>query len=223
MRVKIMQAPEVSADFYDYLYVGSQMVFCIGDVPGNNVKASLMMAVTRSAFHTAVSMNSKSQDISPAVIVTAMNKALNSISHNEMFATLFVGVLHIEDGRMTYCCAGNPAPVVIDSSASTSLLNVIPNIPVGVIADFAFEEQQFTLQEGSTLFLYNDGLYETINNKKEAYGRKRMLTRLESLLRTGCGTEKLLAKMSETLENYRGSEPQTDDVTMMVIKMTPAK
>lgn len=223
MQVKIMQAPEVSADFYDYLYVGSQMVFCIGDVPGNNVKASLMMAVTRSAFHTAVSMNSKSQDISPAVIVTTMNKALNSISHNEMFATLFVGVLHIEDGRMTYCCAGNPAPVVIDSSASTSLLNVIPNIPVGVIADFAFEEQQFTLQEGSTLFLYNDGLYETINNKKEAYGRKRMLTRLESLIRTGCGTEKLLAKMAETLENYRGSEPQTDDVTMMVIKMTPAK
>lgn len=47
-----------------------------------------------------------------------------------------------------------------------------------------------------------------------------IVTRLESLIRTGCGTEKLLAKMAETIENYRGSEPQTDDVTMMVIKMT---
>lgn len=220
MQVKIMQAPDVSADFYDYLYVGSQLVFCIGDVPGSNVKASLMMAVTRSAFHTVVSMKGDSQELSPAVIVTAMNKALSSISYNEMFATLFVGVLHVEDGRMTCCCAGNPTPVVIDSSANASLLDMIPNIPVGVVDDFPFEEQQFTLQEGSMLFLYNDGLYETMNNKKEAYGQKRMLTRLESLIRTGCGTEKLLAKMAETIENYRGSEPQTDDVTMMVIKMT---
>lgn len=88
-----------------------------------------------------------------------------------------------------------------------------------LFAPFAYPEAGGS-QPVTKLFLYNDGLYETMNNKKEAYGQMRMLTRLESLIRTGCGTEKLLAKMAETIENYRGSEPQTDDVTMMVIKMT---
>jgi len=88
-----------------------------------------------------------------------------------------------------------------------------------LFAPFAYPEAGGS-QPVTKLFLYNDGLYETMNNKKEAYGQKRMLTRLESLIRTGCGTEKLLAKMAETIESYRGSEPQTDDVTMMVIKMT---
>ena len=33
VKVKLLSANDISADFYDYLYVGHSMVFCLGDVP----------------------------------------------------------------------------------------------------------------------------------------------------------------------------------------------
>ena len=219
MQTKILQAPDVSADFYDYLYVGQSVVFCIGDVPGSNVKASLMMSVTRSAFRTAVSVNSHTLELSPAAIMSAMNKALCSINHNEMFTTLFLGVLNLDNARLTYCCAGNPAPVVMSPSTGAKLLETLPNIPIGIMEEYEFEEQKITLIDDFTLFLYNDGLYELENIHHEMFGQKRMMTRLDKSALAGDNPEKILSKMQEALESHRGSAHQADDVTMLALKI----
>lgn len=219
MQTKILQAPDVSADFYDYLYVGQSVVFCIGDVPGSNVKASLMMSVTRSAFRTAVSVNSHTLELSPAAIMSAMNKALCSINHNEMFTTLFLGVLNLDNARLTYCCAGNPAPVVMSPSTGAKLLETLPNIPIGIMEEYEFEEQKITLIDDFTLFLYNDGLYELENIHHEMFGQKRMMTRLDKSALAGDNPEKILSKMQEALESHRGSAHQADDITMLALKI----
>lgn len=219
MQTKILQAPDVSADFYDFLYVGQSMVFCIGDVPGSNVKASLMMSITRSAFRTAVSANSHKPELSPAVIVGAMNNALCSINHNEMFTTLFLGVLNLENARLTYCCAGNPAPVIMSPASGAKLLEAVPNIPIGIMDDFEFEEQKITLIDDFILFLYNDGLYELENSHHEMFGQKRMMTRLDKSALAGDDPQKVLSKMQEALESHRGAAQQTDDITMIALKI----
>jgi serine phosphatase RsbU (regulator of sigma subunit) len=219
IKAKILAAPDVSADFYDYLYVGQTVVFCIGDVPGSNVKASLMMSITRSAFRTAVSMNSHVQEPSPAAIVSAMNKALCSINHNEMFTTLFLGVLNLETTSLTYCCAGNPAPVMMDPVTGATQLDTLPNIPLGIMNDFEFQEQKIILIDEFTLFLFNDGIYELENKYHEMFGQKRMMTRLENSVHAGDNPEKILSKMQEALESFRGSATQTDDVTMIALRI----
>jgi serine phosphatase RsbU (regulator of sigma subunit) len=219
MQMKVLPAPDISADFYDYLYVGSSVVLCIGDVPGSNVKASLMMSITRSAFRTAVSCNSHVADPSPSAIMGAMNKALCSINHNQMFTTLFLGVLNLDNARFTYCCAGNPAPVVMNPATGAKLLDTLPNIPIGIMDDYEFEEQKITLIDDFTLFLYNDGLYELENSFHEMFGQKRMLTRLDNSARAGDTPEKILSKMQEALESHRGSATQTDDITMLALKI----
>ena len=223
LQVEVLTTPDVGADFYDYIYSGDCIVFCIGDVPGSNVKASLTMSVTRSAFRTAASIHcgtcQKGQDPSPATIMTAMNHALCSINHNEMFVTLFIGVLNLNTAQFHYCCAGNPAPVVLNQSTGAYLLDTIPNVPVGVVDDFDYEEQKITLINDFTLFLYNDGLYETENNYHQAYGQKRMQARLESFARMGDTPEKIISKMKDILENYRDGAQQEDDVTMLAMRI----
>ena len=219
MQTKILQAPDVSADFYDYLYVGQLVVFCIGDVPGSNVKASLMMSITRSAFRTAVSANSHELELSPATIMGAMNKALCSINHNQMFTTIFLGVLNLENARLTYCCAGNPAPVILNPASGAKLLDTLPNIPIGIMDDFEFEEQKITLIDDFILFLYNDGLYELENSHHDMFGQKRMMTRLDKSALAGDDPQKVLSKMQEALESHRGTAQQTDDITMIALKI----
>ena len=182
----LVSAPDVSADFYDYFFVGQKIVFCIGDVPGSNVKAALMMSVIRSIFRTSATLNSEHNlSPSPAAIISSMNNSLCTINHNEMFSTLFVGVLDLNNAILTYCNAGNPAPVVISPSTGAKLMDVEPNIPVGIMENYEYIEQHITLIEDFTLFLYNDGLYETENIHHEPYGQKRMLTRLQ-LIQKNC-------------------------------------
>ena len=216
----LASAPDVSADFYDYFFVGQKIVFCIGDVPGSNVKAALMMSVIRSIFRTSATLNSEHNlSPSPAAIISSMNNSLCTINHNEMFSTLFVGVLDLNTALLTYCNAGNPAPVVISPSTGAKLLEVEPNIPVGIMEDYEYIEQRITLIEDFTLFLYNDGLYETVNIHNEPYGQKRMLTRLEACSRHNADPKKLLSTMLEAVESHRGSAPQTDDLLMLTMRM----
>ena len=216
----LISAPDVSADFYDYFYAGQNIIFCIGDVPGSNVMASLMMSITRSVFRTAATVQCHGDhDPSPAAIVAAMNHSMCAINHNQMFATLFVGVLNLNTAKFTYCNAGNPAPVILSPSTGANLLEAEPNIPIGVMDDFDYQEQNITLIDDFTLFLYNDGVYETENPYHEAYGQKRMLTRLDNSARMNDEPKKVLAKMSEVLETHRGKAPQNDDIMMLALKI----
>ena len=216
----LVSAPDVSADFYDYFFVGQKIVFCIGDVPGSNVKAALMMSVIRSIFRTSATLNSEHNlSPSPAAIISSMNNSLCTINHNEMFSTLFVGVLDLNNAILTYCNAGNPAPVVISPSTGAKLMDVEPNIPVGIMENYEYIEQHITLIEDFTLFLYNDGLYETENIHHEPYGQKRMLTRLQAYSRHTTDPKKLLSTMQEAVESHRGSALQTDDLLMLTIRM----
>ena len=216
----LVSAPDVSADFYDYFFVGQKIVFCIGDVPGSNVKAALMMSIIRSIFRTSATLNcQQSQSPSPTAIISSMNNSLCTINHNEMFSTLFVGVLDLNNAILTYCNAGNPAPVVISPSTGAKLMDVEPNIPVGIMEDYEYIEQHITLIEDFTLFLYNDGLYETENIHHEPYGQKRMLTRLQAYSRHTTDPKKLLSTMQEAVESHRGSAAQRDDLLMLTIRM----
>ena len=216
----LVSAPDVSADFYDYFFVGQKIVFCIGDVPGSNVKAALMMSVIRSIFRTSATLNSEHNlSPSPAAIISSMNNSLCTINHNEMFSTLFVGVLDLNNAILTYCNAGNPAPVVISPSTGAKLMDVEPNIPVGIMENYEYIEQHITLIEDFTLFLYNDGLYETENIHHEPYGQKRMLTRLQAYSRHTTDPKKLLSTMQEAVESHRGSAAQRDDLLMLTIRM----
>ena len=215
----LVSAPDVSADFYDYFYAGKKLIFCIGDVPGSNVKAALMMSVTGSAFRTAATMECKlTNDISPAAIVKSMNQAICTINHNQMFSTLLVGVLDLDTAQLTCCNAGNPAPVMLSPAIGAKLLDVEPNIPIGIADDYDYSEQKITLDNNFTLFLYNDGVYETENALHEPFGQKRMLTRLQKFGLAQESPKNVLTKMQEVIDSHRGNAAQTDDVLMLALR-----
>ena len=216
----LVSAPDVSADFYDYFYIGSKVIFCIGDVPGSNVKAALMMSIIRSIFRTSANLNSVNGEApSPATVIRSMNDSLCTVNHNEMFATLFVGVLDLNNAILTYSNAGNPAPVVVSPSTGAKLIDIDPNIPVGIMEDYEYTEQRITLIEDFTLFIYNDGLYETENIHHEPYGQKRMLTRLEYSAHHNETPKKMLSNMQAAVESHRGTAPQIDDILMLTLRI----
>ena len=212
----LVPAREVGGDLYDYFIRDGKLFFCIGDVSGKGVPSAMVMSVVHSLFRMA-----SAHENNPAHIMQIVNETLCEGNESNMFVTLFMGILELSTGRLCYCNAGHDAPVVLNEAqtAKNELLDVKPNLPLGLYDDFAYEMQESTLVGGSMLFLYTDGLTEAKNNQRKLFGMDRVMTMLQ-----GTGNllpEQLLTKMAQAVHNFVEEAPQSDDLTMLAIKFTP--
>ena len=208
----VVPAKEVGGDLYDFYDRDGKLFFCIGDVSGKGVPAALVMSVTRSLFRS-VSAHEKS----PQRIVTVMNESLADMNENDMFVTCFLGVLDLETGHFRYCNAGHNAPVRFGSGVAT-FLDVIPNLPLGVLPGMKYQEQETDLTSGEGLFLYTDGLTEAEDVDHRLFGEARLL---EDVLRFGGAKANDFVKSmaAEVKAHTRGSNP-SDDLTMLAVRFT---
>ena len=207
----VIPAKEVGGDLFDFYIRENKLFFCIGDVSGKGVPAALVMAMTRSLFRSFSSYLD-----SPAQIVNQMNESLTDESNEQnMFVTLFLGTLDLSTGALRYCNAGHDAPVLLGDGNAP--LPVHPNLPLGVLAGFAYTEQEGTLRPGDTLFLYTDGLTEAENSAHELFGQERVLQSVGQWDRSMTAEQEASA-MLEAVNSFVGGAQQSDDLTMFAIR-----
>ena len=212
MAGEIVPAKEVGGDLYDFFTRENKLYFCIGDVSGKGVPASLVMAVTRSLFRSV-----SSRETSPRRIVAQMNDSMSETNENNMFVTFFVGVLDLCNGHLRYCNAGHNAPVLM-SSGKAALLDTIPNLPLGVLRGYSYKEQETSLLTNDGLFLYTDGLTEAENSNHELFGNGRMLQVVSEHCEDKAETQ--LKSMVTSVKEHTGDCDASDDLTMMIVRFT---
>lgn len=207
-------AKEVGGDLYDFFIKDGYLYFCIGDVSGKGIPASMFMTVTRSLFRTIAPYTNSSSKV-----LWYMNRTMSNINETNMFVTFFVGILNLKSGMLNYSNAGHNGPVMIDGSG-VRLLDVIPNLSLGVFPDFNYEEQTVRLSEGTLMFLYTDGLNEAMNINHEEYGEERMMKILRELWQTGHALtpEILLEGVTADVKKFVDNAEQSDDLTMLAFK-----
>ena len=206
-------AKAVGGDLYDFFIRDDKMFFCIGDVSGKGVPASLVMAVSRTLFR-----NIASHTAEPSHIVETMNEAISDSNDNNMFVTLFVGVLDLQTGHLRYCNAAHNAPYIINEEFAGAI-PVNPNLPVGVMADWNFTEQETEMTSSSMIFLYTDGLTEAENAQHELFGEERVTDVIASFKGS---PQELIKTMTDAVHQFVGDTEQSDDLTMLAIKYTPS-
>ena len=205
-------AKGVGGDLFDFHIRDEKLFFCIGDVSGKGVPASLYMAVTRSLFRNVSTYASQ-----PADIVTALNNAQVEGNDTNMFVTLFVGALDLQTGLLTYCNAGHDAPLLVGRDVGE--LPCEPNLPIGVIADFQFKNQEIRLDPGTTIFLFTDGLNEAENAEHAQFGDVRIWKTAQKMLAEQRHQPKeLIGEMTDKVHQFVGDAEQSDDLTMLAIQ-----
>ena len=205
-------AKEVGGDLFDFYFRDDKLFFCIGDVSGKGVPASLYMAVTRSTFRTVSAHESM-----PDHIVMTMNQTITDMNKTLMFVTLFVGVLDLPTGRLRFCNAGHDAPLLIGSGVGE--LTCDSNIPVGIMPTWDYSLQEAQLSTGTTIFLFTDGLTEAMNadNVEFQMGRVKEVAS-HALSHQQHEPRQLIAQMTEAVHQFVGDAEQSDDLTMMAIQ-----
>ena len=205
-------AKEVGGDLFDFFIRDEKLFFCIGDVSGKGVPASLVMAVTRSLFRSVSAHESM-----PDRIIMSMNESMADMNETNMFVTLFVGVLDLPTGHMHYCNAGHDAPLLIGDGVGT--LPVEPNIPVAVMSGWQFVAQEVQIFTGTTIFLFTDGLTEAENMEHQQFSMDRVKEVARQVLAAQEQVPRqIIQRMSDAVHQFVGNAEQSDDLTMLAIQ-----
>lgn len=210
---RLIPAKAVGGDLYNAFIRDGKLFFCIGDVSGKGIPSALIMAITQTVFR-----NVASRESNPAHIMKQLNEMACRNNKANIFVTLFIGVLDLPTGHLRYCNAGHEKPILVDQQI---LLEAKPNLPIGLFEDTNYEMQTTTLQPGSTLFLYTDGLTEARNAKGKFLGRDKAIQ-----LVSECGStdpKQLLEAIISEVKQFSENTEQSDDLTLLALRYTPSQ
>ena len=211
MYASMTPAKEVGGDLYNYLQLGDKLYFCVGDVSGKGVPASLFMAQATRLFLTLAK-----QAMPPAEICTRMNDALSGDDNeSNMFVTFWLGLVDLTTGHLSFCNAGHNPPVIGCGGDDVTFLEMKPNVPIGIMPGMEFEGEEMDTIKGRPFFIYTDGLNEAENKEKEEFSDERLLEILRNTHFTSA--QQLVEKLSAEVEAHRNGAEPSDDLTMMCL------
>lgn len=206
-------ARDVGGDFYDLFQIDNDRFgFVIADVSGKGIPAALFMAVSRTLLR-ATGMSG----VTSTECVRNVNKMLCKESLEAMFVTGIYGIYDCRTGFVDYTNAGHTPPYLMKETGEVRIVDVATNLVMGVADNFTYKNGEIRLEPGDALVLYTDGVTEAFDTQGEQFGRER----LEGVLRElSCAKDalSLLKGITGRVSDFAKTRPQSDDITLMVIK-----
>ena len=206
-------AKEVGGDFYDFFLIDEEHVaLVVADVAGKGVPAALFMMMTKIMINTYAMMG-----ISPKEILERVNNSICQNNKNDMFVTVWLGILTYSTGQVVASNAGHECPAIKRAGGMYEIMQDPHNLVIGALEGMPYGEYEFTLGKGDALFVYSDGVPDAINLKEEQFQRERML----DVLNKNCDAapEMLIKNMKTEIDAFVGEAEQFDDITMLAIQM----
>ena len=204
-------AKEVGGDFYDFFLVDDDhLCVFIADVSGKGVPAALFMMASM-----IILANNAMLGKTPAQILQDTNSAICANNREEMFVTVWLGILEISTGKLTAANAGHEFPVIKKPDGSFELLKDKHGFVIGGMETAKYKEYEVLLEPGSKLFLYTDGVPEATSEDKELFGTDRMLTALNA--DPDVSPEQILKNVRRAVDDFVQDAEQFDDLTMVCL------
>ena len=202
----------VGGDFYDYFPVDKHgLGLVIADASGKGLPAAMMISQIQAMIKSEVNNGNCIQKV-----VENVNNHLADSSPSERFATLFYGVFNKKTGEFQYANAGHNYPVLVRKDGTRELLKT-GGLPLGFIRGVTYKTGTETLSPGDTIFLYTDGVTETMNHMDEEYGEDRLLN---VITRTRhYEVNEIISSVINDLNSFHREEPLQDDRTILTLRV----
>ncbi len=201
-------AKEVGGDLYDFFVQDERLYFCVGDVSGKGIPASLFMAVTRNLFRIVAQ-----QGRSPEEIATQINLILSHDNEQNMFVTMFIGCADLKTGHLDYCNCGHNAPLIDGQFMKLQYTNR----PIGIWEEGGFIGESIDDIRGRQMLIYTDGLNEAENPQKQLFGEHRLQELMAGAL--SLNSEQVIDMLQEAVERHRDGAAPNDDLTLLCLKL----
>jgi serine phosphatase RsbU (regulator of sigma subunit) len=205
-------ARNIGGDFFDFFLIDDDHLgLVIADVSGKGIPAALFMMVSKILIK-----NSALAGMSPARTLETVNRQICENNDEEMFVTVWLGVLEISSGKLTAANAGHEYPVVKTPRGKFSLLKDKHGLVVGGMDSVIYRDYELILSPGAKLFVYTDGVPEATDGGGRFFGIDRMLDVLNRS-RDGSPYE-ILRDVHRAVDTFVGDAEQFDDLTMLCLE-----
>jgi sigma-B regulation protein RsbU (phosphoserine phosphatase) len=206
-------AKNVGGDFYDYFLIDDdRLVVVIGDVSGKGVPAALFMMMAKALINRHAHLN-----LSLSEVFYQLNNQLLENNVEEMFATVWLGILEISTGKLTYVNAGHNLPYLFTKSTNQyDILESKPNFVLGGMENVKYTQYEVKINEGDRLYLYTDGITEGINQHEEEFSNDRLVNTLNN--NNQHTIKDLILKINDEVRDFTKGTEQFDDETMFILE-----
>ena len=205
-------AREVGGDFYDYFLIDEDhLCLVMADVSGKGVPAALFMMACKIILDSCAMLGQSAADI-----LTKTNEAICSNNQEEMFVTVWLGILEISTGRLTAANAGHEYPALKRPGEDFALLKERHGFVLGGMEGIRYKEYELRLEPGTKLFLYTDGVPEATDGETTLFGTERMLAALNET--PDASPEEILGNVRRAVDGFVKDAEQFDDLTMLCME-----
>ena len=207
-------AQHVGGDYYDFIKVNDSKLFVIvGDVSGKGLSAALYMSKLQTMIRLYCT-----EDKTPKQILIEINKRLFSEMERNYFITASLAMIDTKKGNALFCRAGHPHSLIVHSGRCESIKpgGIGLGLDKGEVFESSLEEVEVSLERGSLLLIYSDGISEAMNNKQEEFGEERIIQVLKD--NSNSYTETIQTKLLNKVKEFCGEVEQHDDITMLLVK-----
>lgn len=205
-------AKEVGGDFYDFYFVGKdRLAFLIADVSGKGIPAAMFMMTAKTTIK-----NLAESGMPVEQVFMDANEKLCENNEAEMFVTVWMGILNIETGVITFANAGHNPPLIRHENGEFEYFRSHPGFVLAGMEGMRYKSGTVTLNPGDVIYLYTDGVTEAVNPKQELFGEERLKEVLSS-----CGEvsmQNICGRVRNAVDAFAGDAPQFDDMTMLALK-----
>ncbi len=205
-------AKEVGGDFYDFFLTDEDhLCIVMADVSGKGVPAALFMMASK-----IIIANNAMAGKSPAQILSDTNKLICSNNRENMFVTVWLGILEISTGKLTVANAGHEFPVFSKGGAGYELCKDKHGLVVGLMDMAQYVEYETIMKPGDKLFLYTDGIPEAKNAEGDMFGLDRLVDSLNKY--PDVSAEQTIKNMKLSVDEFVKESEQFDDLTMLCLE-----
>lgn len=208
----------IGGDYYDFLELideaGERRIgLVIGDVTGHGIPASLTMTSVRALVRSHAG---DGRHLLPAM--RAINRHLSTESSRGTIVTLVYMVLEPETRTLRWISAGHGPILFFDAETMAVEEMAVHDIPLGVQGDWEFRESlRREWPSHGVLVIGTDGVWETQNAEGRMFGRDNLIGAIRANFHLPAA--EICSALIDRLAEFRGSAPQKDDVTLLVVKL----
>lgn len=207
----LQTAPDAGGDYYDFFKLDdSHLAVLVADVAGKGVPATLLMMVSRIVLRTLASHLKSVTDV-----FNEANFEFSRRNRDQLFVTVWMGVLDLRTGHMEFASAGHRAPAIRHKDGRVAFVDSVPDLAMAVKEDSRYTAQSLDLAPGDTLFLYTDGVTEAANSSGKTFGKDALLRTLAECNKTAPADVNNFVK--DRVEKFVGDEPLQDDIAMLTL------
>lgn len=209
----IKPAKTVGGDFYYYSKLDdNRLLVCIADVSSKGMPAAMFAA-------EACTLIRCNKNLPIDEMMEKVNNNLCEINSEDMFVTMFVGIIDADKHRFEYVNAGHNFPIIWNSS-SAKWLESQPELILGLFKNVTYHLKSVEIDDDFQILLYTDGVVESESVNHTFFGNERLESLCKNLNTKSSTTEVHLDAVVKEVEKFSRGAEQSDDITAVVAKIS---